>query len=281
LTKDGFLRKSPKSELAQVLKHHVPVIPTEVPSDEMQTALIIDFMAYCRKVPIKKLLLKTYEDLAMHLWTTFQSIFPSSQRIDIIFDLYLDQSIKQGERNRRSKEGCIEITIKTANQALPFEVDKFWGSSTNKMQLEQIFITWILENYSGSRPVFLGCANIDDITSCIVVSNGISCTQQLLKCDHEEADDRMLFHANHAINNDFKKIIIVSPDTDVLVNAIHHFSRWVFSDLEEMWIIGGKNGTQRQAMPVHTLVKELDGDVVEILPDIHALTGNSEILMID
>ena len=33
LTKDGLLRKSPKSKLAQVLKHHVPDIPTEVPSD--------------------------------------------------------------------------------------------------------------------------------------------------------------------------------------------------------------------------------------------------------
>ena len=32
LTKDGLLRKSPNSELAQVLKHHVPDIPTEVPS---------------------------------------------------------------------------------------------------------------------------------------------------------------------------------------------------------------------------------------------------------
>ena len=200
LTKDGFLRKSPKSELAQVLKHHVPVIPTEVPSGDMQTALIIDFMAYCRKVPIKKLLLKTYADLAKHLWTTFQCIFPLSQRIDIIFDLYLDKTIKQGERSRRSKGESIEITIKTPNQALPVEVDKFWGSSTNKMQLEQIFIAWFLENYEGSRPIFLEGANKDDITSCIMVSNGKAIPQQLLKCDHEEADDRMLFHANHAIN---------------------------------------------------------------------------------
>ena len=90
LTKDGFLRKSPKSDLAQVLKNHICDIPAEVPSDEAhQSALIIDFMAYCRKAPIKKLLLKTYEDLAKHLWATFQRLSPTSQRIDIIFDLYL------------------------------------------------------------------------------------------------------------------------------------------------------------------------------------------------
>ena len=78
----------------------------------------------------------------------------------------------------------------------------------------------------------------------------------------------------------FKKIIIASPDTDVLVNVIHHFSWWVFSDLKELWIIGGKKGTQKQAVPIHTLVKELGEDVVEILPALHALTGISGFLQL-
>ena len=157
-------------------------------------------------------------------------------------------------------------------------MDKFWGSSSNKMQLEQIFISWVLENYKGFRPVFLGGADRDGITSCIMISNGIASSQQLLKCDHEEADDAMLFHEDHAIKiENFKQIIIVSPDTDVLVSAVHHFSCWVFSDLKELWIIGGKKGTQRQALPVHTLVDKLDGDVVGmLLPALHALTAISE-----
>ena len=171
LTKDGYLRKSPKSELMQVIKSYIPVIPSEVSGAEIPSALIIDFMAYCRKVPIKKLLLKTYEDLARHLWGTFQGLSTTSQRIDIIFDLYLDRSIKQGERNRRSKEGVVETTILQLNQALPVEMEKFWGSSSNKMQLEQIFIEWVLASYKGSRPLFLG-VNKDDITSCILISNG-------------------------------------------------------------------------------------------------------------
>ena len=106
LTKDRLLRKSPKSELAHVLKHHVSDIPTEVPSvGEMQSVLVIDFMTYCRKVPIKKLCLNTYVDFSKHLFSkrfskhffVFQNIFQISQRIDIVFDLYLDQSFKQGE----------------------------------------------------------------------------------------------------------------------------------------------------------------------------------------
>ena len=145
--------------------------------------------------------------------------------------------------------------------------------------MKRVFISWILENYKGSRPIFLGGANKDDTTSCILVSNGIARQQKLLKCNHEEANDRMLFHRNHAIKvGNFKKIVIASPDTDVLVNAIHHFSRWVYLDLKELWITGGKKGAQKQAVPIHTLVEELDEDMVEILPALHALTGISQLL---
>ena len=79
LTMDGLLQKSPKSELAQVLKHHVPDIQTEVSSvGEMQSALVIDFMAYCRKFPSKKLCLNTYADFSKRILSTFQNIFQTS-----------------------------------------------------------------------------------------------------------------------------------------------------------------------------------------------------------
>ena len=106
-----------------------------------------------------------------------------------------------------------------------------------------------------------------------MISNGIVSFQQLLKCDHEEADDQLLFHANHAIKVDnFKKVIVASPDTDVLVNVIYNFSRWIFSDLEEMWIIGGNRGSQK-AIHIHSLVKQLDAGIVEVLSALHALRG--------
>ena len=48
--------------------------------------------------------------------------------------------------------------------------------------------------------------------------------QPLLKCVHEEADDRLLFHSNHALKiNNYKKLIIASSDTDVLVNEYTPF----------------------------------------------------------
>ena len=94
-----------------------------------------------------------------------------------------------------------------------------------------------------------------------------------LKCDHEEADDRIMFHINQSVKEDrFEKIIIASPDTDVFVCSVKHFNRWIFSDMKELWVISGRSGTTI-ALPVHKLPDKLESDVIDILPAVHALTG--------
>ena len=63
------MRKSDKCQLATELKDmlgHNP--PATLPSTIQKRAVIIDFMAYVRKVPIKTLRLKTYHDLFSNLW---------------------------------------------------------------------------------------------------------------------------------------------------------------------------------------------------------------------
>ena len=85
LRKDGDLRKSPKSEFARELKYLLEEpCPTNVPETSLKTAIVIDFMAYARKVPIKKMNLVWYEDLfgvlieGLHKhWHCFWSIPPA------------------------------------------------------------------------------------------------------------------------------------------------------------------------------------------------------------
>ena len=71
---EKYLRKPPKLGLVKVHKTYLPEVPPEVSSAEIPSALIIDFVAYCRKVPLRKLLLKTYGDLVRHLWATFRGL---------------------------------------------------------------------------------------------------------------------------------------------------------------------------------------------------------------
>ena len=142
------------------------------------------------------------------------------------------------------------------------------------MKLEQIFIEWIIKSYKRSRPLFLSGGNKDDITSCVMIANGKVSFQPLLKCDHEETDVRLLFYANHALKiNNYKKLIIASPDTNVLVNVIDHFSCWMLNDLKEFWVLNPNKASQKQVIPVHKLVQKLDGEVFNVLPALHALTG--------
>ena len=104
LTKGGEFRKYSKSEYARELKNLLEQpCPTNVPETTFKTAIVIDFMAYARKVPINKMNLVCYEDLFGALWKTFSSLSKGCTRIDIVSDLNLQQSIKQGERIQKGK----------------------------------------------------------------------------------------------------------------------------------------------------------------------------------
>ena len=54
--------------------------------------------------------------------------------------------------------------------------------------------------------------------------------------------------------------MVASPDTDVFVNAVYHFTQWTYC--------GGK-----QAFPAHDLVQTIDNNIIDVLPAVHALTG--------
>ena len=83
---DGYLRKPAKSEFSREIENKlVAPPPSEVPvlGKRIKTAIVIDFMAYARRVPVKKLKLKTYEDLFNNLWKTFCYLSRDRCRIDI------------------------------------------------------------------------------------------------------------------------------------------------------------------------------------------------------
>lgn len=119
--------------------------------------------------------------MTSHLWNTFIQIYESATRIDIVFDLYILNSIKNDERDRR---GPI------AEQILPAEMDLFWALSENKIVFQQFFIEWRVKNHS--KPIYLGGAHPDNIRLYKDYWT-VSCAASL-KCDHEKADDRMMFH---------------------------------------------------------------------------------------
>ena len=156
------------------------------------------------------------------------------------------------------------------------EIDRFWFVSKNKTALQQLFTNWVLNKVKSEqfdKPFFLGGSHKENHAMCFSFVNGLVSVERLLKCTHEEADDRIFFHANHAIKiRNYGSVVIASPDTDIFVSALHRFCKLKYFDLKELWFVSGR-GNSRAFFPIHDLANDLDSDLVEVLPAIHALTG--------
>ena len=90
LTKNVYLRKPGKSELVREIEKKVETTsPLSVPLDNpnKSSAIIIDFMAYSRRVPIKKLNLTSFNELFETLLRTFKQLSKYCTRIELILSL--------------------------------------------------------------------------------------------------------------------------------------------------------------------------------------------------
>ena len=89
-----------------------------------------------------------------------------------------------------------------------------------------------------------------------------------LKSDQEEAETRLLLHAKYASTPE-TRIVIYSPDTDVLVLSAAYFDRL---GSKELWFRTGVKDRLR-LIPVHKVSQALGPTMCDALPALHALTG--------
>ena len=101
IDKDGYLRKSVKSQLGTELLKLCPLVEKKGPETSPHThAIVIDFMAFVRKVPLKRLdpPVETFHDFAIALTSMITKAGNNSDEIHIVFDTYREDSTKNGER---------------------------------------------------------------------------------------------------------------------------------------------------------------------------------------
>lgn len=85
--------------------------------------------------------------------------------------------------------------------------------------------------------------------------------------DHEEADTRMILHANHA-SNDYDTVIIKSPDTDVFVLAVAHKC----SINTSLYFVTG-SGDKVRVIDIGQICEELGNNLSSALIGFHSFTG--------
>ena len=91
----------------------------------------------------------------------------------------------------------------------------------------------------------------------------------LAPCSHEEADTRMLLHAADAVSQGFRKIVLRTVDTDVVVLSVAASGKF---QPAELWLAFGVGGKFRY-LPTHEISQSIGHDMSQALPFFHALTG--------
>ena len=210
---------------------------------------------------LKPIGVKTFQDYATHVFLPFiKAKLQNVQRVDIIWDVYVEDSLKSTARENRGKG--VQRRVAPSN-AIPGKWQEFLRLSDNKTELYTFLAHQIVENFSGDKEVYTTCGQN------VLCSRIVQDVSPLAPCSHEEADTRIFLHAVHCANKGHRRIMIRTVDTDVLVLAISIVARL---ENTEIWIAFG-TGKHLRYIPAHEIVKELGSEKSKALPMFHAFTG--------
>lgn len=258
-TADGLMRKTNKASLAKELHKNVEAADA-IPQP---SACVIDGMALVQCLKGDK---KTFAAVAETLLCRVLNEGGTSDRIDVVFDDYREESIKNAEReNRGDGLGSEYRNIQAEHKVKQWR--RFLCSSKNK-QAFIVFVTseWKKEKYTAKlsgKTLVVTCGEI-----CYQLSSGIMQPISELESTQEEADTRILLHAAHAAKSRFASVVIVSEDTDVLVLLLA-FKSFIPSSV----FIKSGSQTRVKYIDISRVVERVGASVCRSLPGFHAFTG--------
>ena len=194
-----------------------------------------------------------------------------SRRVDVVFDVYREVSIKNVETLKRvsTSDGVYYKDI------LPAYTVKSWNKllsvTPNKPEIVKFLVSqWRTEAFRGRLGNCTMYMTTED--QCWRV-DGVTCEPvPELQCNHEEADTRMVLHAWHAEG----MYVIHSDDTDALVLLLAHSP-----SLTKCYMKKGRGAKTRiidLSLVVSGLEMQLDPGIdkncfLKAPIDIHAITG--------
>lgn len=183
-------------------------------------------------------------------------------RIDIVWDTYLPDSLKEGTREKRGKGIRRKVT---SHAKLPSNWKDFLRDSNNKSELFA-FLTSKISQF------------IFPTNKTVYVTSGqsvihVSTTSGMMNCNHEEADTRIVVHVLHALNQGMKSIKVRTVDTDVVIILVGAFFDLLQNQpMADTWIAFGMSKNYR-FYSVNAIYNYLGKAKSRALPVFHALTG--------
>ena len=244
-------------------------IPSEW-SRVLKTTYVVDAMGQTRRVPTVQ-----YKTFGHYMTAYLNSIYKlcvNANTIHLVFDSYIDGSVKDSERLRRSTKQAVEISTIENETLFPIDLDSFWPSSTNKEKLQLYIRNTILsdsQQFRQGQIVLSGVRTKDQQIPCMT---GDAIEIDELNSDLEEADLRLILHILYAVKQGSKRIVVLSNDTDVLVLLLHFMEKFRKKGVQEIWQRAGTGNTIRY-IPIHGISDIIGKKMCKVLPAAHILTG--------
>jgi len=181
------------------------------------------------------------------------------ERTDLVWDKYESDSLKSTTRINRGQGGRrrVEPGVK-----LPVDWNSFLRVDDNKTKLFKYLAEQTIAIQDKGKEVL-------STSDCSVLTNSRENTARISPCSHEEADTRLLLRAFDAEKEGYRKVMLRTVDTDVVVLAVAFFSRL---DLEELWVAFGA-GTAFRYIAIHEIAASLGQENCEAFLFLQAFTG--------
>ena len=194
-----------KSELVECLQADANLqssMPTGINTIIIDTVAIVNMM--------KPEVEKTFAGYAEKSFLPFfEAQLRHTHRVDIVWDEYIENSLKATTRSHRG--AGVRRRVTPTNQP----PCNFLREDSNKLEVFMLMAD---------------SASSLEVHGQVITTYGqdVRCTSPretaiLSPCTHEEADTRMLFHAADAVQQGDRKILLRTLDTDVLVLAVSIF----------------------------------------------------------
>ena len=188
------------------------------------------------------------------LWSMITKVGEANQ-IDIVFDSYVENSIKESTRASRSNAAePVEYGNILLESSLLVEVDRFWAYLKNKEELQILSREFFQEKAQENNHTIVLRGYVTDEGG--MLKAGIITPVENLKSSVEEADTRLIPRLIEAAKYRSKKVIVMSNDTDVVVYCLTYEQRCRFYGCKELWIRFGA-GKKTRNIPIHILVDKL------------------------
>ena len=246
------MNSTQKSELINVLADGIP-IPSAIPEANMKTCVMIDGNGLIQALG-KPHGCQTFGDYADVFLNNVTSHFRChTTRVDVVFDHYTgQQSIKAVTRSKRvGKKRPIRKVIDGQNDPLPQVWSNVIASDENKANLARV-LTEIIVTKGTDLP-----------QQCeLVTGGGFSCatharstrrSEVKLQGNHDEADTRLVLHSCEAVNQGYKRVLVICRDTDVMLLV-----QFIPTQTAEVWMISG-TAKKRKCYPIHDLSERFEG----------------------